>query len=352
MAGIIFAAILNTVSKEDYNLTSLCPTIINLLCYLFLFLCAATLLTLSTIAVDRLLAVSLHLRYQELVTSKRVTIVLISIWLTSSITALMYIFLPKSNEMVAAVILLVGYVLTTVAYVRIYKVVKYHQNQIYSQNQLQNAQTREALRQRKSAYNALFVYFVFLVCYLPYLPSVILYLTDTSEISFLIARYASLFLICLNSSLNPIVYCWRYREIRQIVKSTMKKILRMDENMTWWCDVLRDEICWERAILEGNWDELTFGKTFGTVTRDKGKMTKNDRADERVHTWVTVPRKNCGKYFELNRFKSGEGTCCAQRPRKGVNGRRLVATIGIGLSIENLKTDTFELNSVYNFHEM
>ena len=207
MAGIISAVILKTASKEDYNLTSLCSTVLNLNCYLLFFLCAASLLTLSTIAVDRLLAVSLHLRYQELVTSKRVTIVLISIRLTSSITALIYIFLPKSNEMLPAVILLVAYVLTTVAYVRIYKVVKYHQNQIYSQNQLQNAQIREALRQRKSASNALFVYFVFLVCYLPYSPSVILYLTNTSELLFLIARYASLFLIRLNSSLNPIAYC-------------------------------------------------------------------------------------------------------------------------------------------------
>ena len=132
MADIIYAAILKTAPKEDYNLTSLCPTVINLWLYLFFFLCAASLLTLSTIALDRLFAVSLHLRYQELVTSKRVTIVLISIWLTNCITGLIYIFLPKSNEMVTAVILLVGYVLTTVAYVRIYKVVKYHQNQIYS----------------------------------------------------------------------------------------------------------------------------------------------------------------------------------------------------------------------------
>ena len=232
MAGITYAAILKTALKEDYNLTSLCPTVRNLPSYLFFFFCAASLLTVSTIALDSLLALSVHLRYQELITSKRVTIVLISIWLTSFITALIYIFLPKSSEMVAAVTLLVEYFLTTVAYVRIYKVVKYHQNQIYSQNQLQNAQTRVELRQRKSAYNALFVYFVFLVCYLPYLPSVILYFINTSEISFLIAKSASLFLICLNSSLNSIVYCWRYREIRQIVKSTIKKILRLDENMT------------------------------------------------------------------------------------------------------------------------
>ena len=107
--------------------------------------------------------------------------------------------------------------------------------------------------------------------------------------------------------------------------------------MTWGCEVLRDEIWRERAILEGNWGKLTFAKTSGTVTREKGKMTKNDRADRRVPTWVRDPRKNCGKYFSPNRFKSGEWTCCAQRPRKGVNGRRLVATIGIGLSIENLK---------------
>ena len=144
----------------------------------------------------------------------------------------MFIFLPKGNEKVAVAILLVGYVLTTAAYVRIYKVVKYHQNQIYSQNQLQNAQTREALRQRKSAYNALFAYLVFLACYLPFLPSTILYLTNTSEISFLVAQGVSIFLICLNSSLNPLVYCWRYREIRQIVKRTIKQIFHMNENMT------------------------------------------------------------------------------------------------------------------------
>ena len=144
----------------------------------------------------------------------------------------MFIFLPKGNEKVAVAILLVGYVLTTAAYVRIYKVVKYHQNQIYSQNQLQNAQTREALRQRKSAYNALFAYLVFLACYLPFLPSTTLYLTNTSEISFLVAQGVSVFLICLNSSLNPLLYCWRYREIREIVKNTVKKLFSMDENMT------------------------------------------------------------------------------------------------------------------------
>ena len=231
MTAIISAVTLKMASSGD-DLAFFCPTVLIVRSYFTYLLAVASFLNVIVIAFDRLLAVSLHLRYQELVTPIRVTIVLVSLWLTGCVFAFLYIFLPKGIEMAAGVISVLGYVLTTMAYVRIYKVVKYHQNQIYSQNQLQNAQTREALRQRKSAYNALFVYFVFLVCYLPYLPSVILYLTDTSEISFLIARYASLFLIFLNSSLNPIVYCWRYREIRRIVKNTVKKKIRMNENIT------------------------------------------------------------------------------------------------------------------------
>ena len=231
MTAIIYASILKMASSGN-NTAFFCPTVLGVKNYFLYLLGSASFLNVIVIAFDRLLAVSLHLRYQELITPKRVNIALVSLWLISCITAFIFVFLPTSNEIVAAVILMIGYVLTTVAYVRIYKVVKYHQNQIYRQNQLQNAQTREALRQRKSAYNALFVYFVFLVCCLPFLPSVILYLINTSEISFLIAKCASLFLIYLNSSLNPIVYCWRYREIRRIVKNTVKKKIRMNENIT------------------------------------------------------------------------------------------------------------------------
>ena len=101
-----------------------------------------------------------------------------------------------------------------------------------------------------------------------------------------------------------------------------------------------------------NLGRVNFRKDFWDCYKGEGKN------DQKWPRWRACPhlsnnpRKNCGKYFGANRFKRGEWTCCAQRPRKGVNGRRLVATIGIGLSIENLKTDTFELHSVYDFHEM
>ena len=231
MTAIISAVMLKMASSGD-DLAFFCPTVLIVLLYFQYLLAFASFLNITVIAFDRLLAVSLHLRYQELVTPIRVTVVLVSLWLTSCVSPFLFIFLPKGIQMVTAVISVIGYVLTTAAYVRIYKVVKYHQNQIYGQNQLQNAQTREAHKQRKSAYNSLFVSVVFLACYLPFLPSTILYLTNTSEISFLVAYSASTFLISLNSSLNPFVYCWRYPEIRQSVKSTVKQIFHINENMS------------------------------------------------------------------------------------------------------------------------
>ena len=231
MTAIISAVMLKMASSGD-DLAFFCPTVLILLLYFQYLLAIASFLNVIVIAFDRLLAVSLHLRYQELVTPIRVTIVLVSLWLTSCVSAFLFIFLPKGIEMVAVVMSVIRYVLTTVAYVRIYRVVRYHQNQIYSQSQLQNAQTREALRQRKSAYNSLFVAVAFLACYFPCFPCTILYKTNTTEISFLVAQFVSVFLIFLNSSLNPIVYCWRYREIRRIVKNTVKKKIRMNENIT------------------------------------------------------------------------------------------------------------------------
>ena len=231
MTAVTSAVMLKMASSGD-DLAFFCPTVLIVLLYFQYLLAFASFLNVTVIAFDRLLAVSLHLRYQELVTPIRVTIVLVSLWLTSCVCAFLYIFLPKDIEMAAAVISVIGYVLTTGAYVRIYKVVRYHQNQIYSQNQLQNAQTREAHKQRKSAYNSLFVSVVFLACYLPFLPCTILYSTNTSEISFLVAHFAAIFLIYLNSSLFPFVYCWRYPEIRQSVKRTVKEIFHMNENMS------------------------------------------------------------------------------------------------------------------------
>ena len=78
MTAIISAVMLKMASSED-DLAFFCPTVLIVLLYFMHLLAVASFLNVIVIAFDRLLAVSLHLRYQELVTPIRVTIVLVSV---------------------------------------------------------------------------------------------------------------------------------------------------------------------------------------------------------------------------------------------------------------------------------
>ena len=229
MLGVTIAGMLKMAANGNYNFDFLCPNILNVGYFSFFLLTCASFSNVSAIAVDRLLAVSLHLRYQELVTSnERVNVALVTLWLTSGVAATIFISLPQSNSIVIAIVEIVGLLLTTVAYFRIYKVVRYHRNQIQSQAEQSNVQAIELVREKKSAFNTLFVYVVFLASYLPNLCSQMFLLTERLQISFLLAEHVTLLLGLLNSSLNPVVYCWRYRKLRQIMQRLLKKIFRIN----------------------------------------------------------------------------------------------------------------------------
>ena len=211
--------------RQDINL--LCPIILTVCC-LFLFLLAGvSFLNLIAIAVDRLLAIALHLRYRELVTSKRVVIALASVWITSGVFAFLFVAVNNRRAITIVICEFVGLLLTTITYIHIYRAVIHHQNHIHSQLQQRNAQAMELLREKRAAFNA--VHVIFVACYLPNLCCAILLITNSFQISLWLAMHAKTSIVRLNSSLNPLVYCWRYREIHQIMKSTLKKIFLITE---------------------------------------------------------------------------------------------------------------------------
>ena len=222
-AHVMLAVVFNMAVNS--NLELLCPVTLTF-CYVILYLLvSASFLNVTAIAVDRLLAVSFHLRYQELVTSKRVTSALVAIWLTSC--TFFSLFFTPFNLNVPLVLASIGFLLTTVAYFRVYKVARYHQNQIYNQFQQQNLQAVVLLRERKSSLNVVYIYVAFVACYLPNFCCLILLKAGNSSDSVLAADQVTLFFALLNSSLNPLIYCWRYPEVRVIMKSILKKIFRV-----------------------------------------------------------------------------------------------------------------------------
>ena len=108
------------------------------------------------------------------------------------------------------------------------------QNQIHVQNHVANGQPSQAIplniaRYRKAVYSALWVQVTLVVCYLPFAVVAALTPQRGMPLSIYLARQYTGTVVYLNSTLNPLLYCWRIREVRQAVKETLRG-LRFSSN--------------------------------------------------------------------------------------------------------------------------
>ena len=194
-AQLMYVVVLKMAADGGHDFELLCPTVLTV-CYFFLFLLAlASFLNVTAIAVDGLLAINLHLRYRELVTSKRIVTTLVSVWIASVVAASLFVAVNTYSAIVLAICEFVGFLLTTVAYIYIYRVVRHHQNQIYSQLHHQDAQAMELFREKKVTFNAVHFYVIFVACYLPHFCSATLLTTDHTQISLWLANCVPFFFL-------------------------------------------------------------------------------------------------------------------------------------------------------------
>ena len=192
-----------------------------------IILCSASMYTLTAICVDRLLALSLGLRYRQVVTLKRVCISLIVFWLLSIVSSLLFAGIEIISWL-ARVGFSLCLVTSTLSYIKIFFSLRH--NEIHVHNQFSQGQPSQAppmniARYRKAVYSALWVQVTFVVCYLPFY--IALRLTPQRGIplsSIYLAREFTVTLVYLNSSLNPLLYCLKIGEVRQAVKETLQQL--------------------------------------------------------------------------------------------------------------------------------
>ena len=190
----------------------------------------ASFLGVVAVSVDRFLAIHLHLRYQELVTHKRVVAVVISIWVISIFRSSMALWASHRNlNPISITSGVVGLCVTTVVYIRVYLTVRRHKNQIHVLQVLQVAQTGQMTNFAnliKSTISVFYVYLAYLVCYFPFLISTAMFEAYGPSITWKRYALSSFTLVFLNSSLNPVIYCWKMRHIRHAVMNILR-------NMPW-----------------------------------------------------------------------------------------------------------------------
>ena len=186
-----------------------------------------SLLTLAAVSIDRLLAVTLHLRYSVTVTVPRVFQTACSLWIFS-ITVVIVKFWMKTADwnVFPLVILFVTLLVIAFSTSKIFQIVRRHQRQINDQNMAVlslQTNTVNVLKCKKSAVTVLYIYCLLLIFYLPFGVTMLVEAFIGYTRSVKIAYDYVKTVVLINSFLNPLVYCWRIREIRQAVKNTLRR---------------------------------------------------------------------------------------------------------------------------------
>ena len=190
--------------------------------------CGVSLLTLTAISVDRLLALMLGLRYRQIVTLRRVWMFVILFWLSISATAMTYLY---HDYLITIVIISIGLLLciatSTFCYTKIFLTLRHHQFQVQDHvSQEHPNEERTPLniaRYKKTVSSAVWVQITLVACYLPFgISTVVVGVTGQYPPTLALAWELTLALLTFNSSLNPILYCWKIRGVRQEVKKTIR----------------------------------------------------------------------------------------------------------------------------------
>ena len=207
--------------------------------FVLVLLFAVSPLTSAAISVDRLLALLLGLRYRHVVTLCRVRLVITCFWFIAVSNASLYCgaLFPFHYKLFFAswwmflALIMVSIIISTFSYTKIFFTFRHQQAQVRDHVQPeQSSRVRSVLniaRYKKTVYSVAWIQFAMLACYGPFI--VISFFWHFGNIDYStevgVAVRVSTCLIFLNSSLNPVLYCWRIKDIRQEVKNLIRKCL-------------------------------------------------------------------------------------------------------------------------------
>ena len=191
-------------------------------------LCGVSLLTLTAISVDRLLALLLGIRYRQIVTLKRTCIITATFWIFSVAAASLSVSHTRITLWCGIIVIPSCSVISIASYTKIFRTLRHNQAQVQDRVQQQSSQTTalNMARYSKAVSSALWVQLALAVCYAP---TVLVLLVQASRKTYsshvVVINAIADILTYFNSTLNPFLYCWKVKEVRQAVKQTIRQAL-------------------------------------------------------------------------------------------------------------------------------
>ncbi|XP_022781583.1 adenosine receptor A3-like [Stylophora pistillata] len=195
--------------------------------FISVVLTAASFMIATAISIDRYLVFYLHMRYQAIVTNKKVVAIVVLCWCLSCLFGVIWTQNTRAHYVIGIASVVISIVIVSLMYFKIYRVVRRHQAQIQSQARFGIAAKEvsshlQFARLTKSAVNTFYVCFILFLCFFPYVFTAgLIQMTGPSLTKRIVLQYTGT-IAFINSSLNPLVYFWRLPEIRKAIKRSLR----------------------------------------------------------------------------------------------------------------------------------
>lgn len=197
-------------------------------------LAGVSLFIITAISCERFLALHLHLRYNNIVTRRRLAKVVLCFWFTWAIIIILRFFVVNMSilRIIAIIFLAITSLIMFVAYIMIYKLVRKHQMQIWQQCFIiipsETNKVIDMTRYKRSTLTMLYILGFFLLCYFPFFTVMVVEIAVGVTLKTKAAYLYTVTTVYVNSALNPVIYCWRLREMRLAVR----KLVNINTNFT------------------------------------------------------------------------------------------------------------------------
>ena len=180
--------------------------------------CGVSVFTSTALSVDRLLALLLGLGYRHVVTLKRIRAVLACGCLASLLIVLVWNqFGGKTARIIIIIYLTLCLIISLFSYTKIVLRLR-QQGQANTGGSPLNLE-----RYKRTVVSVALVHLALVICYLPFnIFNTLIHLKGIHPNIYFLYHFTTT-LLFLNSSLNPFLYCWRIKEIRQAVKATIRR---------------------------------------------------------------------------------------------------------------------------------
>ena len=188
---------------------------------------AVSLWALAAISVDRLLALLLGLRYRQVVTLGRVYVVTVAVWVLGAGETISFMLNRVVVIMVASTNITVCLITSTICYTTIFFKLRKQQTLVHNCPPEQGNQTisLNISGYRKTVSTSLWLQLALLFCYVPFLLMAQFahqQFEKNQSSAFYLPFYSTITLMFFNSTLNPILYCWKIKELRRVVLEILR----------------------------------------------------------------------------------------------------------------------------------